>query len=144
MTVATLLVLLRFLTAGLLLLFMGLCFWWLYQDVQMAADGLNTQQKPRAFLLVISSESKSLTAGDKLPLLGVTSIGRGVSNTIVVDDEYISSEHVLLTWRGNRWWVEDLGSRNGTLLNGQPLTAPAVITTSDVIGIGSTQLKIEG
>nr|MBP6804905.1 FHA domain-containing protein [Chloroflexota bacterium] len=40
-------------------------------------------------------------------------------------------------------WLEDLGSRNGTLLNGAPLVETAVISAGDVITIGGTDLKVE-
>ena len=78
----------------------------------------------------------------QFPLLPVTGIGRNPSNTIVIEDDYASGEHVLIALRGQQWWLEDLGSRNGTLLNGQPLVQAAVISAGDVVTIGHTSLKV--
>ena len=49
----------------------------------------------------------------------------------------------MLSWRSGQWWLEDLGSRNGTMLNDIPLTESAVISGGDIISIGGTQLKLE-
>ena len=77
------------------------------------------------------------------PLHPLTSIGRAQSATIVIDDSYVSQEHALLTARGGQWWLEDLSSRNGTLLNGVLLAETAVVSSGDIITIGSVQLKVE-
>ena len=73
----------------------------------------------------------------------MTGIGRAQGNTIVIDDGYVSSEHVLITHRGKQWWIEDLGSRNGTLLNDLPLTETTVVSGGDIITVGGSQLRIE-
>ena len=62
---------------------------------------------------------------------------------MVLNNGYASGEHALLSWRGGQWWLEDLGSRNGTLLNEAPLTDTAVVSAGDVISVGGTQLKLE-
>jgi pSer/pThr/pTyr-binding forkhead associated (FHA) protein len=49
----------------------------------------------------------------------------------------------LLSWKEEQWWLEDQGSRNGTLLNGTRIVDPTVVSTGDVIGIGRTELKLE-
>jgi hypothetical protein len=84
-----------------------------------------------------------LLEGNQYPLLPVTGIGRNPSNTIVVEDDYASGEHLLIALRGQQWWLEDLGSSNGTLLNGQPLQEATIISVGDVITIGHTSLKLE-
>jgi pSer/pThr/pTyr-binding forkhead associated (FHA) protein len=50
---------------------------------------------------------------------------------------------MLLTLREGQWWLEDQGSRNGTLLNGTRIAGPTVVSAGDVIGVGRTQLKLE-
>ena len=73
----------------------------------------------------------------------MTSIGRSSNNVIVLDDGYTSGQHSLITRRGKLWWLEDLASRNGTLLNDAVLTETAVLSTGDVITIGNIKLKLE-
>ena len=44
-----------------------------------------------------------------------------MNNAIVVEDQFVSAEHAILTFRGRAWYVEDLGSTNGTYVNGVPV-----------------------
>jgi pSer/pThr/pTyr-binding forkhead associated (FHA) protein len=60
-----------------------------------------------------------------------------------VPDTFASAEHALISWRGGQWWLEDLGSRNGTRLNDETVTAPTVLSAGDVISIGQVKLKVE-
>lgn len=143
MTSATVLFLLRLLSAAVLIGFLGMAMWYMVRDMRLTAASLQAQERAQGALRVIDSEVDGLTMGHLYPLLPVTGIGRNPSNTIVLEDEYTSGEHVLISLRNGRWWLEDLSSRNGTLLNGQPLSDPAVITTGDIVTIGSTTLKLE-
>ncbi len=67
-------------------------------------------------------------------------IGREVGNDVVVSDPQISRRHASLTWDGRQFIIQDLGSANGTFVNGVRLTAPHVLQQGDVIGLGSTVL----
>ena len=68
-----------------------------------------------------------------------TVIGRGSDADITVDDTGISRKHVQITWDGSRAQVEDLGSTNGSQLNGQPVTK-ALLEPDSVISIGRTRI----
>ena len=70
-------------------------------------------------------------------------IGRLPGNALVLDDDYVSSEHALLAWREGRWWLSDVASTNGTFLNGQPVTRPVQVNWGDVIGVGGVRLRLE-
>lgn len=76
-------------------------------------------------------------AGSVYPLRGSTlTIGRYPDNYIVVDDPLISRYHARLTAQGSTFVLEDLGSANGTWVNGIRLAGPAVLRPGDVIGLG--------
>lgn len=139
----TLLLLLRILSAALLLGFLLLIVWLIYRDMQTTARLLASQERPYGYLRVIACEDDFPEVDTRFPLLPLTTIGRASSNTIVLDNGYVSTEHALITRRGDQWWLEDMGSRNGTLLNGVELGETAVISVGDVIGIGQTQFKLE-
>lgn len=144
MTSEVMLFLLRLLGALLLLGFLGVIAWLIYRDLRTTAAVLAEQERHQGHLRVIAAENGNLAVDALLPLLPVTSIGRASSNTIVLDDHYASSEHVLITRRSGQWWLEDLNSRNGTLLNEVTLQgAAAVVSAGDIITIGNTQLKVE-
>jgi pSer/pThr/pTyr-binding forkhead associated (FHA) protein len=70
--------------------------------------------------LRVLSGSDGLRPGRTFDLRPVTTLGAAADNTIVVADPYVSGYHARLSWDGAGWWVEDLDSSNGTLVNGQP------------------------
>ncbi|MER3459472.1 MAG: FHA domain-containing protein, partial [Chloroflexota bacterium] len=90
-----------------------------------------------------AADGTGLPEGTVFPLQPVTSLGRAPTNTVALPDSYASGEHALLSLRGNQWWLEDLGSRNGTFLNGVLITEPVVASAGDIISIGRVQLKVE-
>ncbi len=140
---AILLLLLRILSAALLLGFLLLIAWLVYREMQTAEKLLAQQERPYGFLRVLASEDGLAGVDTRYPLLPLTTIGRAPSSTIVLDNGYVSTEHALITRRGDQWLLEDVGSRNGTLLNGVKLGETAVISVGDVIAIGETQFKVE-
>ena len=64
------------------------------------------------------------------------SIGRDSSNGIAVNDAEVSRRHSRLTFQGGKYVLEDLGSTNGTFVNGQRLTGPRVLKSGEVISLG--------
>ena len=118
----------------------------------IAADELQVATKEEALEIAAERVDKKLAqdfAPSLKPIINATGIilhtglGRAPSNTVIVEDPFASNEHALLAYREDRWWLEDLGSRNGTLLNGERLRAPAIVATGDEIGIGGVRLRIE-
>ena len=66
----------------------------------------------------------------------VTTIGRSATNRIVLQDDACSRNHCEVFYSGGDWRVRDLGSRNGTNINGHRVTGDTPIESGDVIGIG--------
>jgi pSer/pThr/pTyr-binding forkhead associated (FHA) protein len=68
-------------------------------------------------------------------------IGRDPSNQIVLnDDRYSSRYHAWVTYEGGKFWLEDLGSTNGTLLNGEIVEKREELSSGDKIKIGETEM----
>ncbi|MCA9939683.1 MAG: FHA domain-containing protein [Anaerolineales bacterium] len=134
---------LRLLGALLLLAFLGGIAWIVYQDMRVVETTMSDRQRRYGYLRVVGSLEEMPARDTLFPLLPITSLGRSPNNTIVLRDNYASSEHALITLRGQQWWLEDLGSRNGTRLNNLPVTGATVISAGDVVMIGNVQLKIE-
>ena len=143
MTLPFLLLALRVISALLLLLFMVIIAWIAYQDMQYSAEIAAGRNKTVGHLRVVSSGKNEQLVNMIYPLQSVTRIGRAVDSTIVIDDDYVSNEHLLVEWREGWWWLTDLESRNGTLLNAQPLIKPTIISAGDLITVGSMQLVYE-
>ena len=69
-------------------------------------------------------------------------IGRAPECELLIDDTYASSQHARLFGKNGSWYVEDLGSTNGTFVNDQKLAAPAMVQPGDKIRIGTTTLEL--
>ncbi len=137
-----LLLALRLLLAALLYAFLAAVLLMLWRDLRQAATSREVA-RPSGRLILLHTEDEALAEGTTFPLQPITSIGRSPSNTLPIPDTYASAQHTLLTWREGQWWLEDQGSRNGTLLNGMRINSPTVVSSGDVIGVGRTQLKLE-
>ena len=64
------------------------------------------------------------------------SIGRDVSNSIQINDAEISRRHARLQFQGGKYVIEDVGSTNGTHVNGQRIMSPYVLRPGDVVSFG--------
>lgn len=62
-----------------------------------------------------------LSSGEALPLTAQCLVGRGAACSLVLDDRFASSEHAKILWTGSGWRIRDLGSRNGTFVDGRRL-----------------------
>ena len=71
-------------------------------------------------------------------------IGRSSKADLIVLDRSMSREHARLFREGTQWKVDDLGSRNGTFLNGQPVTTPMPVSPGDTLSVGGATVTIAG
>jgi pSer/pThr/pTyr-binding forkhead associated (FHA) protein len=70
--------------------------------------------------------------------------GRGPQNDVTLEgDDYASARHARIEPRGDGVWVEDVGSTNGTFLNGIKLTRARKLSPGDVVRIGETELRFD-
>jgi pSer/pThr/pTyr-binding forkhead associated (FHA) protein len=75
------------------------------------------------------------------PIGGVAVVlGRNPGSTVVLPDPQVSGTHARITAQGNVHLLEDLGSRNGTFVNGTRITGPTVLRAGDRIVLGDTNL----
>lgn len=83
-------------------------------------------------------------AGTRLALVDEFRIGRAPDCALILDDDYVSGDHASLAKQADgRWVLTDLGSTNGTFVNDVRVTAPTVVTTTDSLRIGRTQMRLE-
>src|SRR5688572_1471962 len=94
---------------------------------------------PRSVAIVVQK------TGQKFPLkTRKVKIGRGPSNQVIIpDDTFTSRNHAWITYEDGEFWLEDLGSTNGTLLNGHPVVKRQVLSSGDKIRVGHTELTFE-
>lgn len=63
-------------------------------------------------------------------------IGRDAAHAVSINDAEVSRKHARLTFQGGKYVIEDLGSTNGTFVNGQRLVSAAVLKPGDVVSLG--------
>ena len=107
------------------------------------AASLGLAPSKRAMLVVL--KSPALDDGEEVPIDSLpVSIGRGGQNEIPLDgDEFASAQHARFESRRDGLWVEDVGSTNGTFVNGARVTTPRRLTKGDVVRVGQTDFRVE-
>jgi hypothetical protein len=138
-----LLLILRIAIILALYMFMSAILYYLIQDVRTANRSILDIQRASARLVVTEVEDVPLEPGTEYRLLPRTLIGRGPACTIVLPDTFASTEHALISLRGDQWLLSDKGSRNGTRLNGVAITGNVVLSSGDLIGIGRVKFRFE-
>jgi pSer/pThr/pTyr-binding forkhead associated (FHA) protein len=93
-------------------------------------------------LLVVSSPE--LREGQTIDVAGPTIVGRDEQSGIRLDrDEFASNRHARIEPRPEGAWIDDLGSTNGTFVNGNKLERGKLARVGDVIRIGATELQVQ-
>jgi pSer/pThr/pTyr-binding forkhead associated (FHA) protein len=83
------------------------------------------------------------TAGTRHPLGDEVTVGRAAGCTVTLEDNYVSQLHARVFRKDDAVFVEDLGSTNGTYVNGQKLTGTVMVKRGDLVRIGSTVLEVD-
>jgi pSer/pThr/pTyr-binding forkhead associated (FHA) protein len=82
-------------------------------------------------------------AGERADLSqGTILIGRGPDAQIRLDDDYVSTRHARIASSEDQWFVEDLGSTNGTYVGSARITQPTTLTLGSQVRIGKTVLEL--
>lgn len=131
-----LLLLLRIALALVLYAFLAFILVYLWRDVRQASR--SAERIPPAHLVQQDRPSPMLT----YTLSEVNLVGRSPDNTIPLLDETVSAYHARLSYQGGQWWLEDLGSRNGTAVNDLIVEDPIVVTYGDSLSFGRINLLL--
>ena len=137
--IATLVLALRFALAIALYAFLGWALWTLWQELNQQGKKLASRKQPGITLYIdIEKEKQSLRQFSQSEI----TIGRDTNCDLSMIDEALSAHHARITFHHGQWWLEDLHSTNGTFLNREKLTTPAVLITGDEFKCGNTDFGI--
>jgi pSer/pThr/pTyr-binding forkhead associated (FHA) protein len=93
---------------------------------------------PTQLVVVEGANAGEKARLEDAPLL----IGRGTDAAIKLDDDYVSTRHARVASDGDQWYVEDLGSTNGTYVGTARITQPTTIQLGTQVRIGKTILEL--
>lgn len=134
-------VLLLILRAGMAILlysFLGWALLLLVRDLRYESQKVRARQFARMTLIRDTEPDSQKYQFNQLEII----VGRDPMCDLVINDTTVSSQHARLSYHHTQWWVEDLGSKNGTLLNEVPVTSAVVLTDDDRIRCGSVTLQV--
>lgn len=129
---------LRFALALLLYLFLGVAFYVLWHGLSQ-----HEREAPAAHTPAQIIVEEGTNSGQRITLRPITAVGRAETNHLIIDDPFASTNHAMILWREDLWWLEDLESHNGTFVNGERITQPVPLTAGDRIRIGETLLRFD-
>lgn len=130
---------LRFVTALALYGFLGWILYYLYRDIQRQSYTLANRRVPGISILIRNEGGSAALKHFAQPEI---TLGRDPGCDVPLLDDTVSARHAQLIYHHGQWWLEDLASTNGTLLNETVITMPTVITSGDEIRCGATRLGI--
>jgi pSer/pThr/pTyr-binding forkhead associated (FHA) protein len=88
--------------------------------------------------------SEGANAGVSVPLEGAPILlGRGADATIRLDDDYVSTRHARFVPHGDDWYIEDLGSTNGTYIGSQRISTPMMVAIGVQVRVGKTIAELK-
>jgi pSer/pThr/pTyr-binding forkhead associated (FHA) protein len=93
---------------------------------------------PRALIVTGGALAGTRVALDGRPIM----LGRADDSTLVLDDDYASTRHARISQSGDDWYVEDLGSTNGTYLDRNKVSGPTRVPIGTPIRIGKTVIEL--
>lgn len=130
---------LRFGSAMVLYAFLGWSIYILWRELRQLTQSTKSLQIPPIHL----SATRHADLPEKMSFAyPQIFIGRDPACEFYLDNETVSSRHVRLFFQKNQWWVEDLGSSNGSFLNEQTIVIPTVLTDNDQLRCGQALINI--
>jgi pSer/pThr/pTyr-binding forkhead associated (FHA) protein len=131
---------LRILLVFVLYGFLGTALWIMWQELTRTSQQLSARVIPPIGLRIdlggVQTLNRTFTKSE-------VTLGRAPGSDVTLTDAAVSARHALLTFHHGQWWIEDLGSRNGTALNAQRLEGPTVLTHGDEIACGQAHIEVD-
>jgi pSer/pThr/pTyr-binding forkhead associated (FHA) protein len=130
---------LRLLMALSLYAFLGWALYTLWLSLQQEAEKITSRRAPEISLTVPDGNGAHVV---RHFIQSEITLGRDPICDVAILDETASARHARVSYHHGQWWVEDLGSTNGTRLNQLPVSFPTVLTSGDEIRCGNVPLVV--
>lgn len=124
------------------LLFVALLYLFLFAIVRTGIGQIKgTRSGGKAWTISVEQGPKELR-GVQMPVTGPVVVGRAPGADIVIGTGFVSGRHARFQLMGQNLFVEDLGSHNGTIVNGNPISDPIALRNKDVVTIGDVSMRV--
>lgn len=124
------------------LLFVALLYLFLFAIMKTGIGLVKGQRKKeKSWELAVERGPKELR-GVKMAVRGPVIVGRAPGADIVIGAGYVSARHARFTLMGANLFVEDLGSTNGTAVNGRLISEPQALRSGDVVNVGDVAIRV--
>jgi hypothetical protein len=124
------------------ILFIALIFVFLFAVMKTGVGAVRGQRRQAKNWTVAVERGPKELRGVKITVRGPVIIGRSPGSDIVIGAEYVSGRHARFSIMGQNLFIEDLGSTNGTAVNGQRITEPTVLKSGDVVNVGDVAIRV--
>ena len=124
------------------LLFVALLYLFLFAIMKTGIGAVRGQRKrERTWTLSVERGPKELR-GVSIVVRGPVIVGRSPGADIVIGAGYVSGRHARFSLMGQNLFVEDLGSTNGTAVNGEFIAAPTALRSGDTVNVGDVAIRV--
>ncbi len=124
------------------LLFVALLYLFLFAIMKTGIGMVRGQRKKgQSWTVAIEKGPKELR-GVNIAVNGPVIVGRSPGSDIVIGAEYVSSRHARFVLMGQNLFIEDLGSTNGTAVNGRYITEPTTLRNGDKVTVGDVTMRV--
>ena len=120
------------------LLFVALLYLFLFTIMK---TGIGLVRGEKVWTVAIEKGPKELR-GVNIAVNGPVIVGRSPGSDIVIGAEYVSSRHARFVLMGQNLFVEDLGSTNGTSVNGRFISEPTALKNGDKVAVGDVTMRV--
>lgn len=124
------------------LLFVALLYVFLFAIMKTGIGIVRGQRKKEKTWTIAVEKGPKELRGVQIAVHGPVIVGRNPGADIVIGAGYVSGRHARFSLMGQNLFVEDLGSTNGTTVNGRPITEPVSLRNKDVVTIGDVAIRV--
>jgi pSer/pThr/pTyr-binding forkhead associated (FHA) protein len=126
------------------LIFVALLFLFPWQiartiTIHLGVKERSSRRRSAKEIVIVRSDSQS---GLEIPIDSVVVMGRSEQADVILDDSYASEFHLRFSLDNGNLFVQDLGSTNGTYVNGRRITAPVTVTRGDAVQVGKSVMEV--
>ena len=119
-----------------------LLYVFLFAAMRAGVGLVRGQRRDTAIWGVDVEKGSRAMRGLHVDVLGPVVVGRSPSSDIVIDEPYVSATHARFTIQGPALVLEDLGSTNGTMVNGHVIDQPVTLRDGDEVQVGDTVMRV--